>query len=424
MAKIKQIKAYEIIDSRSFPTIEGRLLLDNNIEVVSSVPSGTSVGKFEAVELRDQDNTRFLGQGVSRSATFINDLISPKLVGVESNKLVEVDSWLIKADGTKNKENLGANTTLLISQLMAKAGAADAHTHLFKYLNQVYEKVYHDKIIIERIPTPMFNIINGGKHAHNNLEIQEFHIIPSSTYSFSKAYQTGVEIYHELKKNLNYRSANVAVGEEGGFTPALVANIDALESLTEAVINRRLKIGLDIFLGIDAAASNFYVNEKYQIKDIQHPAKADEFIEYLLKLVKRYSILILEDPLYEDVWEDWVKLNSLISKESYLVGDDLLSTNKERLEKAIKLNACNTILIKPNQIGTISETLQVINIARKNKMNYIVSHRSGETNDSFISDFAVAVQSDFVKFGAPCRGERVAKYNRLWTIEREELNKG
>ena len=422
MAKIKKIYAYEIIDSRSFPTLEGRLLLDNNIEVVSSVPSGTSVGKFEAVELRDQDNSRFLGQGVSRAVTFVNDLIAQKLIGVESSKIIEIDSWLIKADGTKNKSNLGANTTLLISQLIAKAAAKDTHLPLFKYLNQLYERHYQDKIILERIPTPMFNIINGGKHAHNNLEIQEFHIIPSSTLSFAKAYQIGVELFHELKKILNYRSANVAVGEEGGFTPALVANVDALEVLTEAVVSRGLKIGLDMFLGIDVAASNFYVNERYQIKDLQHPAKPDEFIDFLLKLVKRYSVLILEDPLYENAWDDWVKLNNSISKDSYLVGDDLLSTNNERLEKAIKINACNTILIKPNQIGTISETLQVINLARKNKINYIVSHRSGETNDDFIADFAVAVQSDFVKFGAPCRGERVAKYNRLWQIEREELN--
>lgn len=421
MSKIKTLHAYEIIDSRGFPTLEGELVLDNNIKIISSVPSGTSIGKFEAVELRDNDNNRFIGQGVSKAASYVNDLIAPKLIGVNSNKVTQIDSWLIKADGTKNKSSLGANTTLLISQLITKAAAKETNLPLFKYINQLYENNHHEKIAIERIPTPMFNIINGGKHAHNNLEIQEFLIIPSSTYSFSKGYQTAIELFHQLKKDLNFRSANVAVGEEGGFTPALVANVDALEILLEAILNRGLKPGLDFFLGIDLAASSFYINERYKIKDIQHPAKSSEFIDFILSLVKKYSLLVIEDPLYEDSWDDWVKLNRLISKETYLVGDDLLSTNKERLEKAIKMSACNTILIKPNQIGTITETLEVINLARKNKINYIVSHRSGETNDDFIADFAVGVQAEFVKFGAPCRGERVAKYNRLWTIEREEL---
>jgi len=421
MASIKKIFAYEIIDSRGIPTLEGRLSLDNNKEVVSSIPSGTSVGKYEAIELRDGETNRFLGQGVSRAVGYINDLIGPKLIGISPDKQNQVDDWLVKADGTKNKSKLGANTTLLISQLVARAAACDKNLPLFKYINQLLEKNSQEKIKIERIPNPVFNIINGGKHAHNNLEIQEFWIIPSSTFTFSKAYQTGVELFHELKKILNNQSANVAVGEEGGFTPALSANIDALEILIEAVISKQLKIGLDIFLGLDLAASNFFKNDHYYIKDINHPLKSSEFIDYLLKLVKKYSILVVEDPLNEDSWEDWTKLNSLISKEVYLVGDDLLATNKQRLEKAIKTKACNTVLIKPNQIGTVTETLNVITMARKNDINYMVSHRSGETNDSFIADFAVGVQADFVKFGAPCRGERVAKYNRLWQIEREEL---
>lgn len=420
MAKIKNIHAHEIIDSRGFPTLEGRLVLDNNLEVISSVPAGTSVGKFEAVELRDQNSSRLFGLGVNRAAAYINDLIAPKIIGVDVEKVTEIDSWLIKSDGTKNKSVLGANTLLLISQLVVKAAAKAQNLSLFRYINKLYEKNHQEKISLDRIPTPMFNIINGGKHAHNKLEFQEFWVIPSSTYSYSKAYEIGLSLFHELKKILNYRT-NVAVGEEGGFTPALAANIDGLEILMQTVDALGLKIGIDIFLGLDLAASNFYFSEHYQIKDISHPAKADEFINYLLKLIKKYSILVLEDPLDEESWNDWTKLNNQISKEVYLVGDDLLSTNKERLTKAIKIGACNTILIKPNQIGTITETLQVINLARKNKFNYIVSHRSGETNDDFIADFSVGVQADFVKFGAPCRGERVAKYNRLWTIEREEL---
>lgn len=422
MAKIKKIFAYEIIDSRGYPTIEGRLTLDNNIEVTSSIPSGTSIGKYEAVELRDQDSHRFMGQGVSRAVSFVNELIGPKIVGTSPDKLIQIDSWIKKADGTTNKSRLGANTTLLISQLVAKAAAKVNNIPLFSYINQLYENNFHEKIKIERIPTPIFNIINGGKHAHNDLEIQEFQIIPSSIYSFSQSYQAAVEVFHELKNNLTYRSVNVAVGEEGGFTPALAANFNALDILSETITSKNLKVGLDIFLGLDMAASNFYKNDHYLIKDIQHPLKPSDFIDLVLKIVKKFSILVLEDPITEDGWDDWVRLNTLISKDVYLVGDDLLATNIERLKKAIKTNACNTILIKPNQIGTISETLEVINLARKNNINYIVSHRSGETNDSFIADFAVGIQSDFVKFGAPCRGERVAKYNRLWQIEREELN--
>ena len=421
MVKIKKIFAYEIIDSRGLPTLEGRLELDNGQAVVGSVPSGTSVGKYEAVEIRDNDYKRFNGNGVSKAVTYVNEVIAPKLVGVSPDKQTQIDVWMVKADSTKNKSRLGANSTLLVSELITKAGALSQNLPIFKYVNKIYEQAYKEKINLERIPSPIFNIINGGKHANNNLEIQEFQIVPSSTFKFSKAYQTGVELFHELKKVIGLRSGITAVGEEGGFTPALSANIDAIEMLAEAVNNLGYKLGLDIFLGLDAAATHFYSNDHYHLKDIQHPMKTDEFIEFLSKLVKKYSILILEDPLAEDDWDGWVKLSGTISKEVYLVGDDLLTTNKERLEKAIKMNACTSILIKPNQIGTITETLEVINIAKKNNINYIVSHRSGETNDSFIADFSVGVQADFVKFGAPCRGERVAKYNRLWQIEREEL---
>jgi enolase len=421
MAKIKKIFAYEIIDSRGIPTLEGRLELDNGQMVISSIPAGTSVGKYEAIEIRDNDNKRFDGQGVSLAATYINDVIAPKLVGVNSEKLLEVDAWLIKADGTKNKSRLGGNTVLLVSELMAKAGALTQNLPLFKYINQVYEKAFKEKITLEKIPSPIFNIINGGKHANNNLEIQEFQVVASSAMKFAQAYQIGVELFHQLKKVIAYRNGNTSVGQEGGYTPFLSTNIDALEMIMEAINSRGYKIGIDVFLGMDLAADYFYNNETYRLKDFSKPFKTNEFIEFLIKTVKKYSILILEDPLSEDDWSGWANLNSKVAKEIYLVGDDLLATNKERLEKAIKMNACTTILIKPNQIGTISETLEVINLARKNNINYIVSHRSGETNDSFIADFAVGIQADFVKFGAPCRGERVAKYNRLWQIEREEL---
>ena len=421
MAKIKQIKAYEIIDSRGYPTVEGRLTLDNGIQVVTAIPAGTSIGKYEAVELRDSTQKRMDGMGVTTSVSYINELIAPKLIGVSPLKQKEVDYWLIKADQTKNKSHLGANTILTVSQLMTKAGAADQGLPLFKYINQLYKTLFKSEIKIEKIPTPIFNIINGGKHANNNLDFQEFQIIPSSSLSFSNAYQMAVEVFHELRRVLEYRNANISVGEEGGFTPNFSTNVDALEVIYETVVQKNLKAGVDVFFGMDLAASHFYKDDRYVVKDKPHPLKRDEYIEFIIKLTKSYAILVLEDPLNEDAWEDWKKLSAAISQEIYLVGDDLLATNKERLLNAVKEKACGTILIKPNQIGTITETMEVIDTARKNNFSYVISHRSGETNDSFIADFSVGVQSEFVKFGAPSRGERVAKYNRLWQIEREEL---
>ncbi len=423
MAKIKRIYAYEIIDSRGYPTIEGKLILSNGLEVTTSIPAGTSRGKSEANELRDNDQTRFDGMGVTKAVSYINELIAPKLVGVSPLKQEEVDMWLVKADGTNNKSKLGGNTLLTISQLMVKAAASDLKVSLYRYINSLYQSLFNSQIPLERLPAPLFNIINGGKHANNNLEFQEFQVIPSSSYSFTDAYKIGVEIFHELQRVLAYRNANISVGEEGGFAPNFPTNLDAIEILNETIAQKNLKIGLDVFLGLDLACSHFYKDGRYNIKDKPHPLKADEYMDFILKLTNNYSILVLEDPLYEDNWQDWSKLNQKIPKNIYLVGDDLLTTNKERLKKAIAEKACTTVLVKPNQIGTITETLEVVDLARKNNFNYVVSHRSGETNDSFIADFAVAVQADFVKFGATSRGERVAKYNRLWQIEREELKK-
>src|SRR3989338_6647718 len=423
MGKIKKIYAYEIIDSRGYPTIEGRLLLDNGVSVITSIPAGTSRGKSEALELRDNDQNRFDGMGVSKAVSYINDLIAPKLIGLSPLKQEEVDMWLVKADGTENKSKLGGNTILTISQLFVKAAATDLKVDLFRYINSLYQSLFKTSIKIERLPNPIFNIINGGKHANNNLEFQEFQVIPSSSFSFTEAYRIGIEVYHELQRVLAYRNANISVGEEGGFAPNFPTNLDAIEILNETIAQKNLKIGLDIFLGLDVAASHFYTDGKYHIKKKPHPMKVEEYMEFINKLVTSYSILVLEDTLNEDDWGEWIKFNQKIPKNIYLVGDDLLTTNKERLERAIREKACTTVLVKPNQIGTITETLQVIDLARKNNFNYIVSHRSGETNDSFITDFAVAVQADFVKFGASARGERLAKYNRLWQIEREELKK-
>lgn len=418
---IKKINAYEIIDSRGIPTIEGKLELDNGIMVTTSVPSGTSKGANEAIELRDTDIKKFDGMGVSQAISYINDLIAPKLIGTDPSKQLEIDKWLITADGTKNKSKLGANTTLTVSQLITKAAAVTAGLPLFKYINKLYSNTFKTIINIEKIPCPIFNIINGGKHANNNLQFQEYQIIPSSSLSFSEAYKTAVEVYHELKRVVQYRNASTAVGEEGGLTPNFASNLDSYDVINETFMRKDLKPGLDIFIGTDIAASHFYENGHYQIKDKPHPLTNDEYIEFILNLIKSYAILVLEDPLYEEDWNAWKKLNSLLPNSIYLVGDDLICTNKERLLTALKEKACSGLIIKPNQSGTISETMEVISIAKQNKLCTIMSHRSGETNDDFIADFAVGVQSDFCKFGAPARGERVAKYNRLWNIEREEL---
>lgn len=419
--KIKSIRAREIIDSRGCPTIEGSLILENGVKVVTAVPAGTSVGKHEAAELRDSDSTRLEGMGVKRAVSYINDLIGPKLVGVNPSSQIDIDHWLIKADGTKNKSRLGANTILAVSQLATKAAAAAEGIPLFSYINKLYTQTHKEAIPFEKVPSPIFNILNGGAHGNNNMDFQEFQVIPTASLSFSQALEVGIDVFQELKKVLIYKNASISVGEEGGFTPNLKTNLDGLEVLNEAITRRDLRPGLDVFLGLDIAASHFYKGRSYAIKDKSTPLHADKFIEFILEMIKKYAILTLEDPINQDDFGSWRKLQIELSKERYLIGDDLIVTNKDRLNQTIKENACNTVLVKPNQIGTITETLEVVNIARKNNMSYVVSHRSGETNDSFIADFAVGVQSDFVKFGAPCRGERVAKYNRLLEIEEEEL---
>ena len=423
MITVKKIVANEIIDSRGQPTIEVTAFLSNDKTVTASVPSGTSVGKYEAKEMRDRDENRFGGMGVIKAVSTINEVLAPKLIGVSPSKYQAIDEWLIKADGTNTKEKLGGNTTLAVSQLFIKAAAMEQGVSIYKFINGQYTKRFKAELPLQKIPTPIFNIINGGKHASNNLEFQEFQIIPSSSLQFSKAYQLGVEIYHELKKVLVYRNASISVGEEGGFAPNFATNLDALEAIKEAVQRRSLKMGLDIFLGLDVASSSFYKNDKYHIKDMSHPLNKEEYMDFIMNIADKYPLLCIEDPLNEDDFEGWTKLLKTMPRDIYIIGDDLLATNKERLERAIEEKACSMALIKPNQIGTISETLDVIHTAKANDIGVLVSHRSGETNDSFIADLAVGVQAEFVKFGAPSRGERVAKYNRLWDIEREKLSK-
>jgi len=421
MATIQSIHAYEIIDSKGMPTIEGRLTLDDGQIVTSSVPANPLQKKDMAVDLRDEDAARFDGKGVTHAVSYINDLIAPKLKGASVYKQYEIDTWLTKADGTRNKSRLGANTLLTISQLLVKGGAAAQKIPVFRYINLLYKNIYKDGIPVEKMPTPIFNMINGGRHANNKLEFQEFLIVPSSSLTFGMAYQKAVEIFVELKKVLEYRNATTSVGEEGGFSPNLTTNLDALEILNETVSQRRMKVGFDFFLGIDMASSYYFKDGFYTIKDKSHPLKKQEYLDFIKHLVDNYSILILEDAFADEDWDGWKKLHELYSANIYIVGDELTRMNKERLTYVAREGSCNSFIIKPNQVGTVTETFELVNIARKNNITHIVAGRSSETNDDFIADLSVGLQSEFVKFGAPTRGERVSKYNRLWQIEREEL---
>ncbi len=421
MTTIQSIHAYEIIDSRGAPTLEAQLVLDNGLHARTSVPAAYSLFPNEAVDVRDEDPNRFFGRGVLHAASYINELIGPKLKGVSPEKLAEIDDWLVKADGTRNKSRLGVNTLLTVSQLIARAGAVANGIPLFKQLNNLYKKKYNEEIKISKIPTPIFNMINGGRHANSSMDFQEFQIIPSSSFSFGTAYQKSIELFSELKKVLEYRNATTAVGEEGGFSPNLSANLDALEILNETVSQLKMKMGLDMFVGIDMAASFFAKNNAYTIKDKSHAMHVDEYIAFIKTITDNYSILALEDPLDNEDWAGWKKLTSLISSTIYIIGDELIRTSKDRLNFAIKDGSCTSFLLKPNQIGTISEIFELVRIARQNNVSYIAAGNMAETNDDFIADLAVAMQSEFVKFGAPILGERVAKYNRLWQIERDEL---
>lgn len=415
MAKVSKILAREILDSRGNPTIEATVMLDDGSFGVSSVPSGISVGKYEAIELRDKNPRRFGGLGVLTAVRNIYTAIAPKLLGLDVADQRHIDETMIVLDGTGNKGKLGANAMLSVSQAACKAAAMSKRLPLFTYIAKLAEN-FGLSSTVNRIPTPAFNILNGGKHGAGNLDFQEFMVIPSSNRTFPDALHLGVVIYNALRDVLIYRNAIHSIGDEGGFAPNLLTNAEAFEVLVEAVKTTGVRLGYDIFFGLDAAASYFKKVGGYQIKDKSQPFSTDQLVEYYKTLTSTYQILLLEDPFEEDDWESWVRLTAELSENLLIVGDDLLATNKERLAKAITQKAANAILIKPNQIGTISETLLLIKQARDANFKVVVSHRSGETNDSFIADFAVGASADYVKFGAPARGERVAKYNRLLEI--------
>jgi enolase len=328
-----------------------------------------------------------------------------------------IDKTMIDLDGTPTKNKLGANAILSVSMACAIACANHQRIPLYAYLNQLFSAKVPTKI--EKIPTPTFNMINGGLHGSGNLNFQEFHVVPATNKSFHEALEMGVVIYYATKQILEYRNAVSAVGDEGGFAPNLFTNLDALEILLDAIRNTKYRFGLDVYLGLDMASTHFLGDQGYLIKDRPTPFKRDEFIQWMVDLNKKYRLLILEDALEEDDWEGWKKLTAQIGQEILIVGDDLLCTNPDRLQRAINEKSCSAILGKPNQIGSLSEFLTMAEMAKKNDIKIITSHRSGETNDSYVADLAVAIQSEYVKFGAPARGERVAKYNRLSAIEAE-----
>jgi len=410
--KIKLIKAREILDSRGNPTLETRIELEDGSVGVASVPSGASVGKYEALELRDEDPHRYNGLGVLKAVNNVNNIIAPKLIGLQADHQLEVDRTLLSLDGTANKTKLGANSLLSVSQGVCEAAAASEKVPNFEHVSHLYG-LKKEKWLM---PIPIFNLINGGKHGAGNLDFQEFHLIPSPQKTYSDGLKVGEEIYQGVKKVLVRNGAIHSVGDEGGFAPDLFTNSDALEVLAQAVTESGYELRKDVALGLDAAAGSFYKDGRYQIRDRSTPMDANELIEFYKDLINQYPLLSLEDPIFEDDWRGWQKVMKALPGV-LIVGDDLLATNKRRVEEAIKLQACSAILVKPNQIGTIAETIEVIKIARKANWKIIVSHRSGETEDDFIADFAVGVGADYVKFGAPARGERVAKYNRLLDIE-------
>jgi enolase len=415
MAKIKQIIAREIIDARGNPTVEARVILSDGSTAVASSPSGISRSTYEAFELRDNDLRRFKGLGVLKAVQIIHEKIAPALIGIEASDQQRIDRTMIELDGTQTKSKLGANATLPVSMAVAKAAAKSSVLPLFLYLRNFIKRENQEL----KIPSPIFNIINGGLHTENTLDIQEFHVIPATFKTFSDSLQLGVTVYQTTKDVLRRNNLSTLLGDEGGFSPSVDTNEDALSLIVQAVEESNLRLGYDIFLGIDAAANSFYTDQHYKIKDKSMSLTSSELISWYEELVKKYHILYLEDPLSEDDWDGWETVFPKISQYALIVGDDLTATNPFRLQMALYKKSINSIVIKPNQIGTVIEALAVVEIARHSGLKIVVSHRSGETNDDFIADFAVATSADYVKFGAPARGERVAKYNRLLQIDQQ-----
>jgi len=403
--------AREILDSRGNPTVEAEVILEGGFKGRAAVPSGASTGSHEALELRDRDLKRFGGLGVKQAVANIRDKIAPALIGREAGDQAGIDQILISLDGTENKANLGANAILAVSMAAARAGALASNQPLYQYLGGG-----------TKLPVPLFNVINGGKHGDNDVDIQEFMIAPIGFASFGEALRAGAEVYQSLKKIVKAHGYATNVGDEGGFAPALKSDEEALELITEAIKSAGYELGIQFKLALDCAASEFYRGGRYVIGG--QGLTSEQLIDFYQTLCQRYPIFSIEDPLSEDDWPGWAAMTAKLGGTLQIVGDDLLVTNPKRLEWAIREKSCNSILIKLNQIGTVTETLNCIRQAQRAGFSVVISHRSGETEDTFISYLAVAVNATQIKSGAPCRTERVAKYNELLRIEEQLDERG
>ena len=414
--EIESVKALEVLDSRGNPTVQVEAVLEGGFSGVAMVPSGASTGSFEAVELRDGDKERYLGKGVLKAVENVNNIISEKVVGMNAYEQTKLDKAMIELDGTENKGKLGANAMLGVSLAVAKAAANSLGMSLYNYIGGVNAK---------ELPVPMMNIMNGGKHADSSLSVQEFMIMPVGAKTFSDCMRMGVEVYHNLKKVLKSKGYSTGVGDEGGFAPNLGSEEEAVELIIEAIKQAGYKPGEDVCLALDVAATEMYDEAKKIGKDGYYFWKTDEFktkdqmVDFIVELAEKYPIISIEDGLAEEDWESWKVLTQRIGNKVQLVGDDLFVTNIKRLQKGIDNNTANSILIKLNQIGTLTETLDAIELAKRNGYTAVVSHRSGETEDTTLADVAVATNAGQIKTGAPCRTDRVAKYNRLLNIEAE-----
>ena len=413
MAMITEVYAREILDSRGNPTVEVEVVLEDGAVGRAAVPSGASTGVHEAVELRDGDKSRYLGKGVTKAVDNVNDIIAEALIGLEATRQTEIDEMLVRLDGTPNKGRLGANAILGVSMAVARAAASSVGLPLYLYLGGVAAK---------ELPVPMMNILNGGEHADNNVDIQEFMIMPVGAKSFSEALRMNAEIYHNLKALLKEKGLSTALGDEGGFAPNLSNNAEAIEVILEAVVKAGYKPKDDIVIALDVASSEMYKDGKYHLEGEGLVKTSEEMVDYLTELCEKYPIISIEDGLAEDDWAGWKLLTKKIGKKVQLVGDDLFVTNEERLVQGINKGVANAILIKVNQIGTLTETFNAIETAKRAGYTCIISHRSGETEDTTLADIAVAVNAGQIKTGAPARTDRVAKYNQLLRIE-EDLGK-
>jgi enolase len=417
MSKITEIKAIQVLDSRGVPTVSCSITLDNNISAHSIVPSGASTGTKEALELRD-GNTDYLGKGVQKAVNNINNILKPALINLDPCQQREIDNIIIKIDGTSDKSNIGANAILAVSLAVSHVAAKDKGIDLYTHFSDIYQEITNSSVK-SNLPMPMLNILNGGEHADNNIDIQEFMIIPKGAKSFKEAMRWSSEIYWNLKSILKKQKLSTAVGDEGGFAPNLQSNEEAIKLIIEAVENSNLIPGKDIFIALDCAASEFFDGDNYNLLGEGRSLNSESFADYLEELVDKYPIISIEDGMDENDYEGWKILTQKIGAKCQLVGDDLFVTNKAIFQEGINKNLANSILIKFNQIGSITETIETIKIANSNNYKSIISHRSGETEDTTIADLAVGLGAGQIKTGAPCRSDRVAKYNRLLWIEEE-----